>query len=127
MRKENDKTTKYTNKKVVEEMQERQDDPDLQSGYHRMTFALMLMGYVINHKKTYRLMKENQLLLSKPKPKERDKTYAKYRTVCPTRPLEVFGMDIKLVYCVHEKKYAQFSLLSTPLPGLLSTERSILR
>ena len=57
MRKENDKTTKYTNKKVVEEMQERQDDPDLQSRYHRMTFALMLMGYVINHKKTYRLMK----------------------------------------------------------------------
>ena len=112
MRKENDNTTKYPNKEVVEEIQKRQEDPDLKSGYHRMTYALMLMGYVINHKKTYRLMKEHQLLLSKPKGK--DKTYAKYRTVCPTKPLEVFGMDIKLVYCTQEKRYAQiFTIIDT--------------
>lgn len=112
MRLEKGKSTKVTNKEVVEEIHKRQEDPDLKSGYHRMTFALMLMGYVINHKKTYRLMKENQLLL--PKSKGKDKTYAKYRTVCPTQPLEVFGMDIKLVYCSQKKRYAQiFTIIDT--------------
>ena len=37
-------------------------DPDTDYGYHKMTSALKLIGYQINHKKVYRLMKEAQIL-----------------------------------------------------------------
>lgn len=50
-------------------------------------------------------MKEGQMLLQRPKAK--DKVYAKYRTVCPEGPLEVFEMDIKQVFCTQKRRYAQ--------------------
>lgn len=95
----------HTNEEVVDWIKTRQSDPDLESGHRRMTAALMLVGYFINHKKVFRLMKENQLLLDKPK--RQSKKYAKYRTLTPEGPLEVFEMDIKIAYCSEHRKHAQ--------------------
>ena len=39
-----------------------QADPDTDYGYHKMTYVLLILGYLINHKKVYRLMNENDLL-----------------------------------------------------------------
>ena len=91
------------NSEVVSVIESRQLDIDLASGYHRMTFALMLMGYIINHKKVYRLMTEKGLLLAKPTKK--DKQYAKYRIVTPKGPLQVFEMDIKMIWCAEHKRF----------------------
>lgn len=94
----------YSNESVVDIIKKRQMDIDLQSGYKRMTSALMLMGFIINAKKVYRLMGENQLLLTKPKAS--NKEYAKYRLLTPKEPLSSFEMDIKHVYCTEKRRYA---------------------
>jgi hypothetical protein len=51
-------------------------DLDTDYGHRKMT-ALKLIGYQINHKKLYRLMKETQML--KEKHEKPSKTYVKYR------------------------------------------------
>lgn len=99
-----DQIKECPNKDVVDLIKNRQSDIDLQSGYQKMTATLMLMGFIINHKKVYRLMKENQLLLEKPK--RSSKEYAKYRILTPSEPLTSFEMDIKQVYCNEKRRYA---------------------
>ncbi|MCB0707625.1 MAG: transposase [Saprospiraceae bacterium] len=54
-----------TNKDVIEAIELIQRDDDLRCGYKRMTAQLHLQGYQINHKKVYRLMRVNNLLLSR--------------------------------------------------------------
>lgn len=65
--------------------------PETTYGYRAMTFALQHEGFIINHKKVYRLMYKYQLLGNKHKKATR--TYVKYRRVNPKRPLEVLEMD----------------------------------
>jgi len=95
---------KEPNDKVVEQIKEAQSDPDQVQGYHGIRVYLLLLGYVINHKKVYRLMKENQLLQAKPKPKS--KQFVKYRIVIPDGPLEVIEMDIKFVWVEQYRRHA---------------------
>ena len=92
------------NQVVVDEIKNIQADPDTNYGYKKMYFALMMLGYFINHKKVYRLMKENGLL--KERYKRKEKKYAKYRIVTPEGPLEVLEMDIKLVWVVKDRRHA---------------------
>lgn len=65
-------------------------DPDLDGGYHKMKYELAHIGYIINHKKVYRLMAEAALL--KDKHKAKDKEYVRYRVVTPEQPLQVLEM-----------------------------------
>lgn len=92
------------NVQVVEQIKQIQKDPDLNYGYRTMTKSLQMTGYSINHKKVYRLMKENSLL--KDKRKITSKPYVKYRKVQPTQPLEVLEMDIKVVWIERDKRHA---------------------
>ena len=61
-----------------------------------MTTALNIIGFLINHKKVYRLMRENQLLRQKQKKAKRE--FVKYRVVIPPAPLHLLEMDIKFVW-----------------------------
>ena len=92
------------NGKVIQEIESIKSDPDLDYGYYAMSKQLQLLGYQINHKKTYRLMKENSLL--KPQNKKPAKNYVKYRKVLPRAPLEVIEMDIKMVWVERDRKHA---------------------
>jgi len=92
------------NEQVVGDIFEYQNDFDTNYGYHKMTFRLKQDGYYINHKKVYRLMKENGLL--KPKHKKAAKSYAKYRVVCPETPLTLIEMDIKQVWITEDRRHA---------------------
>lgn len=69
-----------------------------------MCAALLILGYYINHKKLYRLMKNANLL------KERHwkvaKEYAKHRIVTPEKPLILMEMDIKLEWTAELRRYA---------------------
>ncbi len=103
-KKEGSDLKKIDNTEVVEIIRNRQSDIDLQSGYQKMTKSLMLLGFIINHKKVYRLMDENQLLLERPK--KASKEYVKYRILTPKDPLTSFEMDIKQVYCTEKSRYA---------------------
>jgi putative transposase len=95
---------KTPNSKVVETIKEIQKDPDTDYGYRKMTFALMILGFVINHKKVYRLMKENLLLHEFAKKAQR--AFVKHRKVLPTGPLRVLEMDVKYVWVGQYSRHA---------------------
>ncbi len=95
--------TEESNEQVVDQVINLQSDPDTDYGYRKIYFALMMLGYFINHKKVYRLMKEHKLL--KQKHKRAEKTYARYRVVTPRKPLEVFEMDIKYVWVARARRH----------------------
>lgn len=68
-------------------------------GYRNMAGELKEMGWVINHKKVYRLMKEHKLLYGgriRPEPFKRN--FIRYRTPGAERPLQYLSMDIKYVH-----------------------------
>ena len=68
-------------------------------GYHNMTCELKELGWIINHKKVYRLMKESRLLYGgriRPEPFKRN--FIRFRSLCPERPLQYLSMDIKYVH-----------------------------
>ncbi|MDP2424063.1 MAG: DDE-type integrase/transposase/recombinase [Bacteroidales bacterium] len=92
------------NTEVVQQVKVIQSDPDTDYGYHKMTFSLLILGYLINHKKVYRLMRESYLL--KDRHKKAPRQFAIYRKVLPTRPLEVLEMDIKYVWVEEYRRHA---------------------
>ncbi len=92
------------NQIVVDQMKTIQSNPDIDYGYRKMYYALMIMGYLINHKKVYRLMFEHNML--KEFHKRSDKTYVAYRIVAPDGPLQVLEMDIKYVWITRDRRYA---------------------
>ncbi len=91
------------NKVVINQIIDHLKDPLNKEGYQRMTGVLQLLGYYINHKKVYRLMKANQLLCAA-KPKE-SKRYVKYRILCPEGPLRLLEIDIKYVWIDGEDRH----------------------
>lgn len=92
------------NELVIDQIELIHKDPDTDYGYQKMTSQLNILGYTINHKKVYRLMKESDLL--KEKHIKPSKTHVKYRKVFPTQPLEVLEMDIKFVWIEEFKRHA---------------------
>lgn len=97
-------TVQCSNKEVIEKIKEVQSDPDTDYGYRKMTFQLLILGFIINHKKVYRLMKTAELL--KARHKGSAKQYVQFRTVNPAGPLEVLEMDIKQVWVARDKRHA---------------------
>ncbi len=67
-------------------------------GYQLSTEELRAMGYIINPKKTYRLMRENGLLLDKLPRNRSPRQWVKWRKIQDAKPLENLCMDIKYVY-----------------------------
>ncbi len=65
------------NERVTAEMRSVKADIDTDYGYHRMATHLKLLGYQINHKKVYRLMKEDGLLKEKIR-SAMEKNYVRY-------------------------------------------------
>lgn len=93
-----------SNEVVVNKIVAIKSEPETDYGYKAMTAALMLLGFIINHKKVYRLMHHWQLLHEARRKAER--TYVKYRRVNPTEPLTVIEMDIKFQWVISHQKYA---------------------
>lgn len=68
-------------------------------GYRNMTGELRDHGWIINHKKVYRLMKEHRLLYGKKiRPEPFKRTFIRYRSPDAERPLQYLSMDIKYVH-----------------------------
>ena len=73
-------------------------------GYHNVTDELGDMGYIINHKKVYRLMKEQNLLLGKVISTSGKRQFVKHRKIEATRPMEYLCLDIKYVWVAGESR-----------------------
>ncbi len=92
------------NETVAEAIVAIKENPETDYGYKATTAALMLLGYVINRKKVYRLMYEWQLLHERAKKPSRP--FAKHRRVDPTEPLTVLEMDIKFQWVTEHQRYS---------------------
>lgn len=92
------------NGQVLDDILIIKSDPETDYGYRAMTKAIMLLGYIINHKKVYRLMKEYLLLHDLPAKAKRN--YVKYKMVLPDKPLTVFEMDIKFQWVAEHGRHA---------------------
>jgi transposase InsO family protein len=93
-----------SNIEVVDEMVKIKSNPETDYGYRAMRAALCLLGFIINHKKVYRLMGLYQLLLDRSSKATRK--YVKYSRVSPGGPLEVMEMDIKYQWVEQHSRYA---------------------
>lgn len=92
------------NRKTARHVSQRQDDSKLRErlrevalgkkrwGYRLLGGALRLEGWQINHKRLYRIYKEEKLDL-RPKHRKRLKSEKRGRAVSPTAPNEVWTMD----------------------------------
>lgn len=77
-------------------------------GYRLMTSYLKKDGFRINHKKLYRIMKEEGLLKLENRIDRSGsgRKFVKFRKVKTTRPLECLEMDIKMVWIPNAGKNA---------------------
>ena len=76
-------------------------------GYRLMTAELNERGWIINHKKVYRLMKENHLLFNgRITVHGAPRTFVRFRKITAERPLQYLCMDIKYVHIQGEGRNA---------------------
>ncbi len=101
-----------TNKEVVEEIKKILSQDFVCYGYQNMTAELKNQGYIINQKKVYRLMDENQLLLGKVIRTQGHREWVKFRKIEAAYPMEYLCWDIKYVWVHGERKnYYLLSLM----------------
>lgn len=75
-------------------------------GYRLSTAELQEMGFVINHKKVYRLMRDHGLLLDRINKGKIQRKWVKWRVIKDAKPMEHLCMDIKYVYIQGAKRNA---------------------
>jgi transposase InsO family protein len=73
-------------------------------GYRNVSSELRDKGYLINHKKVYRLMNENNLLLGKVIRTNGKRAFVGYRKIKSVHPFEYLCMDIKYVHVQGERR-----------------------
>jgi transposase InsO family protein len=104
--------TEVDNQEVVEEIKKVLSDEFVCYGYQNVTAALKNQDYIINHKKVYRLMDENKLLLGKVIRTQGKREWVKYRKIEAIRPMEYLCWDIKYIWVSGERKnYYLLSLM----------------
>jgi len=92
------------NEELVESIIKILSHPDLPNWYRTVTTTLQVQGWYVNHKKVYRLERENGLL-GKAR-KRTGRTFVKFRRVTPDGPSRILEMDIKYCWIEGKKSYA---------------------
>jgi hypothetical protein len=87
-----------SNDVIIENIKEIISTEFTEYGYQTITMLLKQRNFVINHKKVYRIMKENNLLLKKNRKDQMLKNYVKYSIIKTYNPFEVIEIDIKYIY-----------------------------
>mgnify|MGYP000167920238 CR=1 FL=1 len=80
-------------------------EPYCAYGYDMITDELRRKGFLINKKKTYRLMDENHLLMGKVIRSKGKRKWVTYRRIKAERPMEYLCMDIKYVWVHGEGRW----------------------
>lgn len=93
---------------VIESVKSILSHPFIDCGYRLMTSYLKRDGYIINHKKLYRIMKEANLLKLEDRIDRSGsgRKFVKFRKVNTQRPFECLEMDIKMVWIPYAGKNA---------------------
>lgn len=93
---------------VVKDIKAILSNEFIDCGYRLMTSYLQREGFLINHKKLYRIMREEGLLKLENRINRSGsgRKFVKYRKVKTTRPFEFLEMDIKMVWIQNAGKNA---------------------
>jgi transposase InsO family protein len=93
---------------VIESIKKILSHPFIDCGYHLMTRYLNRNGYVVNHKKVYRIMKEANMIRRENRINRSGsgRQFLKFRKVITARPFECIAMDIKYVWIPETGKNA---------------------
>lgn len=73
-------------------------------GYENVTEELRDLDYIINEKKVYRIMDENNLLLGKVIRTSGKRQFVRHRKIAATYPMEYLCLDIKYIWVEGEKR-----------------------
>ncbi len=92
------------NEHVIVEMKSILGTEFLENGYRKVVNELKDMDYRIGKTKTFRLMKENHLLL--PRKKKSTREFVLFTQPLPFEPFEKLEMDIKFIYIRGERRNA---------------------
>lgn len=104
--------TIVSNTDVVDEIKKIVSGEFVCYGYQNVTASLKELEYIINHKKVYRLMDENELLLGKVIRSHGKREWVKLRKITATRPMESLCWDIKYIWVKGERRnYYMLSLM----------------
>lgn len=74
-------------------------------GYQKITIQLKREDFIINHKKVYRLMDQNSLLLGKTIKTNGKRQWVKHRKIKAVKPMEYLCLDIKYLWVHGEKRF----------------------
>lgn len=80
-------------------------EPYCAYGYDMMTDELRKEGFLINKKKTYRLMNEHHLLTGKVIHSSGKRKWVTYRRIKAVKPMEYLSLDIKYVWVSGERRW----------------------
>ena len=94
-----------TNEQLVEIIKELLGQEFIDYGYKRTAHALKRMGWVINVKKVYRLMREHHLLYPVRKRSRTDKTYVEHTKPRALYPFHVMEVDIKYIWLHWQRRH----------------------
>ena len=98
--------TAVKNAVVVQDIKDIISPDFIDYGYEKVTAVLREKGYVINKKKVYRLMKQNNLLNPKRQVPGRLRNYVRFSQPYPSHPFESLEIDIKYIYIRGDRKNA---------------------
>ena len=93
---------------VVKDIKKVLEHEFIDCGYRIMAAYLKQSGYVINHKKVYRIMKSNGLLKADARIARNPggKKYVRFRKVKTFYPMQCLEMDIKMIWVPNQGKNA---------------------
>lgn len=94
-----------SNDAVVEQIRTLVSGPYNAYGYQSVNDELRDLGYLINKKKTYRLMDESRLLLGKVIRCSGKRNWVQYRKIQASKPMEYLCLDIKYVWVHGEGRW----------------------
>ena len=94
-----------SNDEVIEKIRSIISGPYNAYGYQMVNAELRDMGYLINKKKTYRLMDENNLLLGKVIRCSGKRKWVQFRKIQSSKPMEYLCLDIKYVWVQGEGRW----------------------
>ena len=101
-----------SNEKVVEQIEDLLSEEFVDYGYLKTTYYLrQTYSYIINAKKVYRLMSDNQLLNKKSRAKSQPRNWVKELVPNPLMAFEYLEFDIKYIYIRGANKYNRNALL----------------
>lgn len=95
------------NEIVIVQIEELLQKEFVDYGYRKVTWHLRNeLLYIINFKKVYELMKQNNLLRPKIKRNQTGKKWVEFLVPQPTQPFEHLEFDIKYIYIAGERRNA---------------------